>query len=100
MHGLELQTPVHEIKPRGTLDIHRRPQLPLRETLRVTQVGGRHAPVAKRDLHVQGHGDDVADEHEGDTQGPGGDAEPEEAVAEEKPVTRHEQYLDRTSPGG
>ena len=90
MHSLKLQAPMHKIEPRRTLNIHRRPQLPLRKTLCIAEIRGRHAPVAERDLHVQGHGDDVADEHEGDAQGPRGNAEPEEAVAEEEPVACHE----------
>ena len=56
--------------------------------------------MRERNLHVQGHGDDVADEDESDAEGPGGDAEPKEPVAKEDPVACHECYFDRTGPGG
>ena len=52
MHRLKLQTTVHPIQPCRTVDIHRGPELPLREALSIPQVRGRHAPMTQRDLHV------------------------------------------------
>lgn len=77
MHGLELQTAVDEVEPRRAFHVHGRAQLTLGEALCFTQVAGGHCPVREGDLHVQRHGDDVGDEHEGDTEGPGGDAAPD-----------------------
>ncbi len=82
MHGLELQAAMHEIEPGRARDVHGGAQLALGEGFGVAEVGGRHAPVGKGDLDVQGHGNDVGDEHKGNAECPGRDAAPEEAVAE------------------
>lgn len=99
VHGLELETAVDEVQPRGAVDVHGGAQLLLGEGLGGAEVGGRHAPVGERDLHVKRHGDDVGDEDEGHAEGPGGDREPEEAVTEEVPVAGHEEDFGRARPG-
>ena len=99
VHGLELQAAVDEVEPGGTGDVHGGAELLLREALRVAEVGGAHREVGERDLHVQGHGDDVGDEDEGDAEGPGRDGAPEEEVAEEVPVAEHEGDFGRAGPG-
>src|SRR5687767_6036893 len=45
VNGLELETTVHKVHPRGTVDIHRGPQLSLRERLALAQVRSAHSPV-------------------------------------------------------
>jgi len=45
--------------------------------------------VGEGDLDVQEHGDAVGDQDEGDSDGPGGESAPDEAVAEEEPVGEH-----------
>lgn len=99
VHGLELKTAVDEIQPGRAVNVHGGAQLLLSEGLRGAEVGGRHAPVGERDLHVQRHGDNVGDENEGYADGPGGECEPEESVAEEVPVAGHEEHLGGASPG-
>ena len=56
--------------------------------------------MGKRDLDVKRHGDDVGDEDEGHAEGPGGEREPEEAVAEEVPVACHEEHFGGAGPSG
>ncbi|KFY77510.1 hypothetical protein V499_03140 [Pseudogymnoascus sp. VKM F-103] len=99
VHGLELEATVDEVQPRGAVDIHGGAQLLLGEGLGGAEVGGRHAPVGERDLHVKRHGDNVRHEDEGDADGPGGEREPEQAVAEEVPVAGHEEHLGGAGPG-
>ena len=55
--------------------------------------------MGERDLHMQGHGDDVRDEHEGDAEGPGGEGAPEKQVPEEEPVCCHGYELCFSGPG-
>ena len=98
MDSLELEAAVDEVEPGGAVDVHGGAQLALGEGFGVAEVGGRHGPVGEGDLHVQRHGDDVADEHEGDADGPGGEGAPEEAVAEEDPVGEHEGDFGRARP--
>ena len=56
--------------------------------------------MGQGDLHVEGHGDDMADKHESDAESPRGQGAPEKAVAEYEPVAKHEDNLRGTSPGG
>ncbi|KFY90677.1 hypothetical protein V500_05015 [Pseudogymnoascus sp. VKM F-4518 (FW-2643)] len=100
VHGLELESAVDEIQPRGAVNVHGGAQLLLGEGLGGAEVGGRHAPVGKRDLDVERHGDDVGDEDKGHAEGPGGEREPEEAVAEKVPVAGHEEHFGGAGPGG
>ena len=98
MDSLELQTAVEPIHPLGAIDVHGCAELVLGEGLGGAEVGRRHAPVRKRDLHVENDGDDVRGEDEGDAVGPGGESAPDEQVAEEVPVAAHEGDFDGTSP--
>lgn len=82
VHSLELQAAMHKVEPGRARDVHGGAQLALGEGLGVAEVGRRHAPMGEGDLDVQWHGDDVRDEDEGDAEGPGGDAAPQETVAE------------------
>ncbi len=88
-----------EVQPRRAGDVHGGAQLFLREGLGVAEVGGGHGEVGEGDLHVQGHGDDVRDQDEGDAEGPGRDGAPEQEVAEDEPVAEHEGYFGRSRPG-
>lgn len=85
MHGLELQSPVEEVQPGRALDVHGRPEHFLREGLVDAEVGGRHGEVGEGDLDVEGCGDHVGGEDEGETAGEGGDGAVEDAVAEPGP---------------
>lgn len=67
----------------------------LRERLGRPKVGRRHAPVRERELHVQEYGDHVRGEHESDADGPGGQRAPDQELAVERPVARHEGKLNR-----
>ena len=96
--GLELQAAVDPVQPRGAVDVHGRAHLALGEGFGGAQVGGRHAPVGQGDLHVQDHGDQMRDEDEADADGPAGQRAPDEQVAEDEPVARHEHELDRARP--
>lgn len=66
MDGLELQSAVEEVEPVGRIDIHGRAEHLLGKGLVDAEVGGAHCEVAERDLHVQGRGDHVADQDEGE----------------------------------
>ena len=54
--------------------------------------------MGEGDLDVQGKGEDVADEDKCDAERPSRDAAPEEEVAEEVPVAKHEPDLRWPSP--
>lgn len=99
VYSLKLETAVDEVQPGGAVNVHGGAQLLLGEGLGSPEVGGRHAPVGERDLHVEWHGDDVGDENEGYADRPGWKREPEKAVAEEVPVAGHEEHLSRARPG-
>lgn len=86
VHRLELQAAVDEIEPLRAGDVHGRAELALREGLAGAEVGGAGAPVREGDLHVQGHGDQVAGEDEDGAGGPGGDVAPKEHVEVEEEV--------------
>ena len=98
MDSLELEAPVDEVQPSRAVHIHRSTQLLLCERFRCSEVRRRHAPVREGDLHMERHGRDMADQNEGDAEGPGGDGRPDEAIAEEIPVAGHTGNLDRPSP--
>ena len=98
VYGLELQATMNKVEPGGAVHVHGCAQLTLGERFGVAEIGGRHAPVGKGDLDVQGHGNDVGHQHESDTEGPGRDAAPKEAVAKQEPVAAHAGNLDGTCP--
>ena len=85
MDGLELQAAVEEVKPGRTFNVHGGAEHLLGEGLVDAKVGGAHRVVAEGDLHVQGHGDGVADQDEDEAVAKGGDAAVEQAVAEPCP---------------
>lgn len=45
VYGLELQTPMNEIEPWRTFDVHCRTELMLREAFRFSKITGRHGPM-------------------------------------------------------
>ena len=98
--GLELESAMHPVQPRRTIDVHGRPHLALGKALAGPEVARRHTPVGKCDLNVQRHGDEVGDEDESDADGPGGEVCPDEEVAEEIPVAAHEGDFDGARPPG
>ena len=98
VHGLELQSSMYEIQPCGTIDVHGRAELMLRETFPLAEIARRHRPMGEGDLHVQRHGDDVRDQHKHDAKRPGWYAPPYETVPEQKPVHGHEGDLSGTRP--
>lgn len=100
MDGLELQAAVDEVQPGGTSDVHGGAELFLGKGFAGAEVGGRHGEVGEGDLDVEGHGDDVGDEDEGDAEGPGRDGAEEKEVAEENPVGEHEDDFGGAGPGG
>ena len=87
--NLQMQTSVEPIHPLGAIDIHGGPQHSLGETLRFAQIGSGHGKVRQRDLHVQRHGNHVADHHEAEPVPVGGKAVVQQAVA--KPVPEKHQ---------
>ena len=98
--GLELEAAVDEVEPGGAVDVHGGAELALGEGLGVAEHGGGHAPVGQGDLDVQRHGDEVGDEDEGDADGPGGQGEPDQAVAEDVPEGGHHGELGGADPPG
>jgi hypothetical protein len=100
VHRLELQAAVQEVEPGRAVDVHGGAQLALGERLGGPQVRRRHAPVRQRDLHVQEHRHTVRDQHEADADRPRWQRAPQQAVAEERPVTRHHGQLDGARPPG
>lgn len=98
--GLELQTPMDEIQPRRTFDIHGCSELMLGEALRFANIARRHRPMRQSDLHVQRHRNDMRDQYKHYTQRPGGNTPPDETIAEKKPIHAHEADLCRTCPCG
>jgi hypothetical protein len=98
VYGLELETAVEPIHPCRTIDVHGGAQLALGERLCGSKVGGGHAPVGKRDLYVQDHGDEMREDDIANSNLPGGEINPAEEVAEEVPVAGHEDDLERARP--
>lgn len=96
--GLELETAVDEVEPGGAVDIHGGAQLALGEGFGFAEVRGGHGPVGEGDLDVEGHGDDVRDKDESDSDGPTGKGAPEEEVTKDVPVARHHGDLSGADP--
>lgn len=95
---LELQAAVDKVQPGGTVNIERGAQLPLGKRLGRAELRGGHAPVREGELDVQRHGDHVGDGDKGHAQLPGRQAAPDEHVAVQEPVARHEANLGRPDP--
>lgn len=98
VHGLELETAVEPVHPWGAFDIHGGAHLASRERLGGSEVRCGHAPVGERDLDVENHGAHVRHHDKTNTYLPVGQSAPAEEVAENVPVTGHEENLDRTGP--
>lgn len=86
VYGLELQATMDKIEPRRALDVHCGSKLMLGEAFRFAEVTGRHRPMRQRDLHMQGHRDDMGDQHEHDTKWPRWNTPPYQTITKEKPI--------------
>ena len=65
MNRLILQAAMEEVQPRWTGNVHGRAQHLRRKRFVGSLILGGHAEVRERDLHVQRHGDHVADQNVG-----------------------------------
>lgn len=85
MDGLELQSTVEKVEPLGTIDVHGGAEHPLRKGLLHAQICRAHAEVTQRDLNMEGRGDHVADEDEGDAAADARNGSVDDPVAEPGP---------------
>lgn len=90
---------MEEIQPLGAIDIHSGPQHLLGEALIDAQVRSGHGKVRQGDLHMQWHGDHVADHHIHESLPVGLETVVEHTVSEPVPEDYEATQLEVPVPG-
>jgi len=89
MDSLELKSPMQEVQPCRTSNVHCCTELTLWEGFAFAEVRCGHPPVGEGNLDMQWHSDYVTDQHERNPESPGRYRAPYEAIAKKKPVASH-----------